>query len=350
MTVTIPGISLSILRQETSTQAGRPVLISGRFTAIGLGLPALIRVYLDGPSYNPEKTHFDTFASPFTGDYTIQVIANKDGDYKVYAQAFPFPMPSGPVLPESLLLLPPVAESEQPPLIVGAPALGGVSAQLPGGAQFMPAPPQTPIEIQVAVGAPSVSITMPGAGAAAPGFLGLPYLPPAPTPTPSVTEVPKAKAAVIDDLRMLPDSITPGQAGSGFMSWRNIGAEITYFNISFYLVSAAGMRYGPLQSQANVRAYPGAVITTPIQLNTVGLPLNTYDVTAEIYDTQTGSLVQTRTFSQKLKIVSGAAPAAPAPAAAAVPTLQIPTFPATPTTDMLGIPISDLPTQKTIGE
>ena len=101
MAVTIPGLSLSILRQDTRTESGRPVLISGRFTAFGLGFPSLIRVFLEGPSYNPEVRHFDTFASPFTGDYSVQVLAEKDGEYLVYAQAFPLPLaPTGPAFPE----------------------------------------------------------------------------------------------------------------------------------------------------------------------------------------------------------------------------------------------------------
>ncbi|KKL12964.1 hypothetical protein LCGC14_2530470, partial [marine sediment metagenome] len=89
MAVNIPGLSLSLLRQQTSVQAGLPLLISGRFTAFGMGVPAFIRVFLEGPSYDPQLRSFDTFASPFSGDYTVNVLAEKDGQYNVYAQAFP---------------------------------------------------------------------------------------------------------------------------------------------------------------------------------------------------------------------------------------------------------------------
>ncbi len=364
----IPGLSLSILRQDTTTEAGRPVLISGRFTVFGLGFPALVRVALEGPSYNPEIRTFDAFAQPFTGEYNTQVVAEKDGEYTLSAQAYPLPgLPSGPLIPANLLLLPPVAESPKPPLVVGAPAAGGVNARLPAGQQFLAQPPQTPIEVQVSVGAPSVFVTVPGGGGA--GVFGLPFLPAPPAPAPAPTPAPAAvKAAVIDDIRMFPDTISPGQAGTGFMGWRNIGRETAYFNISFYLAGPSGTRYGPLQIQAYVRAFPEAVITTPIQLNTVGLSENTYDITADITDSQTGALVNSRTFSLRLKIsampgVAAPAPPPPAPAPAPAPgplppppTLPPPeaptsqTFPTLPTADMLGAPTSDLPSQGTIGE
>ncbi len=105
MAVNVPGLSLSILRQQTSVRTGLPLLISGRFTAFGMGVPALIRVFLEGPTYDPQLRSFDTFASPFSGDYTVNVIAEKDGHYNVYAQAFPPPiMPTGPPFPDALLL------------------------------------------------------------------------------------------------------------------------------------------------------------------------------------------------------------------------------------------------------
>jgi len=73
LAINIPGLSLSILRQQTTVQAGLPLLISGRFTAFGLGVPTFIRVFLEGPSYDPQLRSFDTFASlipshpPFPG-------------------------------------------------------------------------------------------------------------------------------------------------------------------------------------------------------------------------------------------------------------------------------------------
>ncbi len=192
MAITIPGLSLSILRQETSTQAGKPVLIGGRFTAFGIGIPSLIRIFLEGPSYNPEVKTFDSFAQPFSGDYSAQVVTEKDGEYVVYSQAYPLPaLPSGPALPANLLLLPPIAESPKPPLVVGIPAPGGVNAQLPTGAEFLSAPVQSPIEI--AVGAPSVFLSGLGGGAApaAPAIPPIIVLPPTEAPyTPPTPVVP----------------------------------------------------------------------------------------------------------------------------------------------------------------
>ena len=127
MAISIPGLSLSIMRQETTVGRGRPLLVSGRFTALGLGMPALIRVYLEGPSYDPQVRSFDTFASPFTGDYSTSIIAEKDGRYTVYSQAFPPPLiPMGPPFPEAILLAPPMAESTRPPLAVGVPVEGAL--------------------------------------------------------------------------------------------------------------------------------------------------------------------------------------------------------------------------------
>ncbi len=370
MAVTIPGLSLSILRQATQTQAGQPVLISGRFSAFGLGLPTLIRINLTGPSYNPETVHFDTFSAPFTGDYNVQVVPAKDGQYTVSAQAYPLPpVPTTPLTPQTLLPFPPIAESEQPPLVVGVPIPGGVSAQLPGGATTLPTPPPTPIEIQVAVGAPSVSISIPGAGA--PAYPSLPFLPTMPTPpavpTPAVPAAPGAKAASIDDVRMIPDTISVNQVATGFVSWRNMGTGIGSFNVNVFLVSPTGVSYGPLQSLSGVRAFPGNVITTPIQLNTPGLAAGKYDVTVEIRDPDTGSLVNTRTFTGRLTI--GAPVTVPAPSPPTVPTpptmptpptpptvptpptLSAPTFPQLPTRNMLGTPgLVGLPQQLTKGD
>jgi hypothetical protein len=194
MAVNIPGLDLSILRGATQGQAGQPILISGRFTAFGLGVPAFIRVFLEGPDYNPETTHFDSMASPFSGDYSVQIVPQKEGSYKVYSQAFPIPfLPTGPISPEPLLLLPPIAESNQPPLVIGTPTTGGVNAKTPTGTQFLATPPQTPIE--VSVGAPGVSIVMPGA--AAPTYVApaAPPLAPAAPPTVYIPPTPPAAPA-----------------------------------------------------------------------------------------------------------------------------------------------------------
>jgi len=357
MAVAIPGLSISIIRGSTSVQSGQPVLISGRFTAFGIGVPALIAVFLEGPDYNPESILFVTSSSPISGDYNVQVTAPKDGTYKVYAQAYPVPpLPTAPLFTGGLPPLPAIAESEAPPLVIGSPSVGGVSAQLPGGSQFLAAPSQTPIELMVSVGAPSVSVITGGGLGAAGAYL--PYIPPTP-PTPTVPTIPTlpaaaAKNAVIDDLRMFPDTITPGQAGTGFASWRNLGSATATFNVSFTLVSPTGITYGPLQTLGSLRAFPASVQTTPIQLNTTGLPTGRYDVTAEIRDSDTGSLIATRTFTSRLNIVSVEVPAVPTlptiPTVPTLPTLPVQTLPSLLTANMVGLPIFNLPSQLTIGE
>lgn len=196
MAIELPGLSLSLLRQDTQTQAGKPVLISGRFTAFGLGVPGLVRVYLEGPSYNPEKRTFDAFAQPFSGDWSVQVVTEKDGQYDLYAQAFLVPaLPSGPAFPENLLLLPPVAESTKPPLVVGSPVEGGVNALTPSGTEFLQTPTQTPIELFTTVGAPAVSISIPGLGQVSIPSFPTPTIPQAITieaPTPGYAPTPPA--------------------------------------------------------------------------------------------------------------------------------------------------------------
>ena len=254
MAINIPGLSLSLLRQQTTVQAGLPLLISGRFTAFGMGVPAFIRIFLEGPSYDPRIRSFDTFSSPFSGDYTTNVLAEKDGQYFVYAQAFPPPLiPSGPPFPEAMMLLPPMAESTKPPLVVGYPFNGGVNALLPDGtSQRLTAPPMQPIEFRplISVGAPGVTITgLGGAPSMIPYFPPLPpypAAPPAPVPTPpGVPPVEGIVRATIDDIRFFPDEIDPGVDATGLLSWRNIGDAPQLFDTAFYLVSPAG-RYGPL--------------------------------------------------------------------------------------------------------
>ncbi len=334
----IPGLSLSILRQETTTQSGQPVLISGRFTAFGIGFPVLIRVTLEGPDYNPERTTFDTFAS-FTGDYNIQIVAPKDGNYKVYSQAYlPPPIPQGPAFPTNIFLLPAIAESEQPPLVVGVPAPGGVSAQLPDGIQFLPAPAPSPVEVQVTVGAPSISVTT--APSVAGGLVSLPYAPSPMGPVP-VGPVPQViKNAVIDDARIYPDTVTLGQMANGFAKWRNVGADTANFNVLFTLVSQNGIAYGPLQKVSGVRAFPGNPVTTPALLNTTYIPAGDYDITVELEDPSTGAIVSARTFSYRLHIVAPAEP---------VPLVPLPpTPPDYPTASMLGTPVLNAPSEVTI--
>jgi len=346
MAINIPGLSLSILRQQTTVQAGLPLLVSGRFTAFGIGVPALIRVFLEGPSYDPQIRSFDTFASPFSGDYTVNVIAEKDGSYNVYSQAFPPPiMPTGPPFPDALLLLPAMAESTRPPLAVGFPFDGGVEALLPDGTrQRLDAPAMQPIEFQpfITVGAPSISIGGLGGGGV-PTMGALPYYPPAyPGAPPALPGLPAYAGAVVDEILFLPPQINPGMEATGVMSWRNTGEVPTQFDSVFYLVSPDGVRYGPLQVSENVTANPQIPTTLNIRLNTAGLPAGIYSVVVEIYDSATGALVESRSIANRLDIREIGIPVPPV--------IPPPVIPVTPTLDLLGTPTLNLPGQIQVGD
>jgi|GEM_PF-4598690 len=347
MAVSIPGLSISILRQQTSVQAGLPLLISGRFTAFGLGVPAYIRVFLEGPTYDPQVRSFDTFASPFSGDYTVNVIAEKDGQYNVYAQAFPPPiLPTGPPLPDPVLLLPPMAESTRPPLVVGIPFEGGIQAWLPDGTrQSLPVPPQEPIEFKpvITVGAPAVVVTFPSAAAPA---AGIPYYPFPEAPGVSAPpRVPALARAVIDNFLFIPPEINPGQQASGVMTWRNTGDASTLFDTIFYLVAPTGESYGPLQTNQNISAHPQVPNTLNVRLGTQGLPSGYYAVVAEVYDSATGALIAARTLSARLLIREILGPVPPTP-----PTVPPPVVPVAPTRGELGMPSLNLPTQINVGD
>lgn len=359
MAVSIPGLSLSILRQQTSVQTGLPLLVSGRFTAFGIGIPAYIRVFLEGPSYDPQSRSFDTFASPFSGDYSVNVIAEKDGQYEVYAQAFPPPLiPTGPPLPEAVLLMPPIAESTRPPLVVGMPFDGGVSAMLPDGTlERLTAPPQTPVEVTtfVTVGAPAVTVGIPGVPT---GIPAVPPLPPAgPPPAPAPPAPVEMVAAVVDDIRFSPDQITTGADATGTMTWRNVGDATHSFDIVYYLVSITGARYGPLQVNRNVRVNPNVPSIQGLRMSTGGLPVDIYNVVAEIYDSDTGNLVAAQSLPSRLRLLEYVPPEVPEPIPPPPPPEPItPPPPPTPppeevlTANMLGTPFMNLPTQINIGD
>jgi hypothetical protein len=176
----VPGFNVSVLRQQTFARRSQPVTISGRVTALGLGLPALVRVFLEGPAHSPEVRTFDTFAAPVTGDYAVPVLAEKDGQYLVYAQAFPpvgIPVPGAP---EPLLLGPPLAESPRPPLAVGEPVDGELEQELALGRRQRVAPPApTPVEVSAPITfAPRIEVVPPARARAAPQPV------PVPPPTP----------------------------------------------------------------------------------------------------------------------------------------------------------------------
>ena len=344
MAVNIPGLSLSLLRQQTSVQAGLPLLISGRFTAFGMGVPTFIRVFLEGPSYDPQLRSFDTFASPFSGDYSTNIIAEKDGQYNVYAQAFPPPLiPTGPPFPEAIMLLPPIAESTRPPLVVGYPFDGGVDALLPDGTrQRLTAPPMQPIEFRpVITVAPGITVTAPGVPAAYPR---IPAYPPAvpPAPPPAVPPVAVITRAAVDDIRFSPEEINPGMEATGVMSWRNIGDAPHIFDTVFYLVSPVGVRYGPLQVNQDISANPQVPATQNLRLSTAGMPSGIYSVVAEIYDSTTGALLAAQTLPNRLQIREIAVPVVPVP--------PPPVVPVPPTIDILGTPTLNLPSQIQVGD
>lgn len=347
MAVEIPGMSLSIIRQETRIQPGRPLLTSGRFTAFGLGVPAFIRVSLEGPSYDPQIRSFDTFASPFSGDYSVNVIAEKGGSYQVYAQAFPPPiLPTGPPFPDAILLLPPMAESTRPPLVVGGFTDGGVDFGLPDGtSQFLQTPPQSPIEFRPVITlAPGISIAAPGVPSAlVPGLP--PYYPEPLPPFPPAPPVERITAALLD-IQMSPPLINPGQEATGVMSWRNTGTATQSFDLVLYLIDQRGARYGPLQLVTDVVAAPQIPQVTNLRLGTQGLPSGDYSVQGEIYDSATGQLIDTRTVPYRLSIREIAPPVIPVPEVPEIPEIpelpEIPEVPAVPTADILEQPTLNL--------
>ena len=183
VTPQLPGLNISILRERTVVQRGQPVTISGRVSLAGIGLPASVRVNLEGPSFDPQVTSFETMSNP-TGDYAVAVIAPQDGAYRVMAQA----LPPGANLPLIGSLFPALAESPSPPLAVGQPLNGGVITE--EGAR-LPAPPPTNIEIQtpIQIGAPIVIVQPPAAAAPAPApfvLVGVDRGVPGPPPPPTI--------------------------------------------------------------------------------------------------------------------------------------------------------------------
>lgn len=351
MAVEIPGLSLSILRQETRIQPGRPLLISGRFTAFGLGVPALIRVSLEGPSYDPQIRSFDTFASPFSGDYTVNVIAEKGGSYQVYAQAFPPPLiPTGPPFPEVLLLLPPIAESTHPPLVVGGFTDTGIDYLLPDGtSRFLDAPPQQPIEFRpIITVAPGVTVTAPGVPAAMVPALAPPAYPPAP-PAPPVAP-PERITAALEDIRMSPEEINPGQEATGVVSWRNTSPVFHSFDVVIYTIDQRGVRHGPVQLESGLSVSPQVPQITNLRFGTEGLPSGSYSIQGEIYDSVTGILVGSGVIPYRLRIREIAPPIVPPPLPPAPPVVPPPEVPAVPTADILSQPTLNLLREIRVGD
>lgn len=188
VTAQLPGLNISILRERTTTQRGQPVTISGRVSILGFGLPAVVRVNLEGPTFDPQVTTFETMSSP-TGDYAVNVIADKDGAFTVMSEAFP----PGSNIPLVGSLLPALAGSPAPPLAVGRLVNGSVLTE---AGDRVPVPPSTDIEIRtpIQVGAPIISIVQPPGAAPAPA-------PAAPFPFPGPlgpSPVPPATIIIVD--------------------------------------------------------------------------------------------------------------------------------------------------------
>jgi hypothetical protein len=138
-----PGVNVSLLRGKTFGAPNEPISISGRVSLLGIGVPTAVRVTLEGPSLNPQTRTFDTLSAPLTGDYGVVVLAEQDGRYLVFAQAFlplGIPIPGG----NTIFLGPPLGESSSPPLVIGSPLENGVIID----GRSVPAPSLTPIEIR----------------------------------------------------------------------------------------------------------------------------------------------------------------------------------------------------------
>ncbi|MDP2660636.1 MAG: hypothetical protein Q8R28_07900 [Dehalococcoidia bacterium] len=130
--VTPTGLSISVSQARISGVPGQPIPVSGRVTAFGLGVPALVRIRLEGP----RQTDFTTFAG-LTGNYQVDVTPEVAGAYLLRAQAFP-------PLPGLANILPPIAESSPTP---GGP--GFPMPEFPGPRAELPSPSVTvPVTIE----------------------------------------------------------------------------------------------------------------------------------------------------------------------------------------------------------
>ena len=336
-------------------RAGLPLLISGRFTVFGMGVPTFIRVFLEGPSYDPQIRSFDTFTSPFSGDYTTNVIAEKDGQYNVYAQAFPPPLiPTGPPFPEAMMLLPPIAESTKPPLVVGSPFNGGVDALLPDGTrQRLTAPEMLDIEITpiISIGAPSITIGAPGV----PGFIPFPLLPapppappappppvgepPEPLPPPALPPPPAPPPPALPPIE--PPAVTEPIDILGFPSL-NLPRQLNVGDIWFGNVTLPTFAGLPVFTEAELvirdsqgfehivsrpggkTLQPGETLQIPVNFDTTGLPGGNYTILLRVFD-QMGQLIAEFPMGF-LSIIEALLPPV------------LPEIPTMPTADMFGFP------------
>lgn len=288
-------IDLSITRQSTTVEAGKPLLISGRCSFLGVGspLPFLIRVTVSGPKYDPVDRHFDTFSSPFTGDYSINVLAEKDGEYDVYAKAYP-PAPSLPLIPDPLLLGPSLAESTKPPIVVGTPTPEGLIETITevGRVETISAPSPVYVEVPVMV------------EVAAPRVQAAPTQLPSAPPSIPLSELPRLeKQAYVPIIEFTPNTMLAGDIADGIVVWDNKGTRPTTFDVNLYLVDITGQGYGPFQAATNVLVPTEGSASATISIDTAILPAGIYSARADVIDVDTGSIIASRSLPQRLTLI-----------------------------------------------
>ena len=189
----IPGFTISVLRQRTFAGRNEPLTISGRVTAFGFGVPAFVRVFLEGPEHNPEVRTFSSFAAPLSGDYSATILAEKEGKYVVSAQAFiPLGIPL-PGAPDPLFTGPPLAESPKPPIIIGQPINGSIEFDVAGIRERIAKPPPTSIEVFTPVTiAPTILF-----GAPVSRVVPAPLRRTPPSVTPPTVEIPQLSGRIV---------------------------------------------------------------------------------------------------------------------------------------------------------
>lgn len=290
------GIDLSLQRQNTTIEAGKPLLISGRITSFGIGFPtpSLIRVTVEGPAYDPEIRNFDTISAPITGDYSVNVQAEKDGEYEVYAKAYPFFIPSLPILPSSVILGPAIGESPKPPIVVGNPTPEGlIETVTQQGKETIAAP--APIYLP----SPSAVTTIVVEKAATTAEAA-PVVLPSPPPDIPLSEIAALpKQAYIQDLSLDVNNMISGDDVNGVVKWRNVGSEDTTFDVNIYFIGTSA--YGPFSFLENEVA-SGSQATLPIIIGTEGVPADLYGARVDVIDAETGNILASRLFPGKLTI------------------------------------------------
>lgn len=143
MVMMLPGLDISISQGRLIAESGQPVQISGRVTALGLGVPALVLVRLERGG---ETVASATSLSGPDGSYSVEITPEDSGDFMARALAFP------PV-PGVNTFLPPVSESrpriedvERIPQEVQERA---AQVQVPVSVSVPPAPAAAPPQITV---------------------------------------------------------------------------------------------------------------------------------------------------------------------------------------------------------